>query len=207
MEHHYIQSACGTRGSACARIDHEHDTSSFALQGFLHYPTHCKNGCWDTNGLKQGSLPDSWAIRGRTYCFTDAIIEGARTKARKLIFGDADENIAYVHFVKEDLEKAGHHVEISFTTCKETMTNLDKIILAEEAQHRKDVNMDGILPADRKYFVLQWRKKHESKITNDWGLQQINSVLSFSMVYSLHPHLQKQLFLIYRKFSWLTRAI
>jgi hypothetical protein len=36
--------------------------------------------------------------------------------------------------VKEDLEKAGHHVELSFTTRKETMMNLDKIILAEEAQ-------------------------------------------------------------------------
>jgi len=58
---------------------------------------------------------------GRAYCFTDAIIQGARTEARKLIFGDADDNIAYAHFVKEDLEKAGHHVELSFTTRKETM--------------------------------------------------------------------------------------
>ena len=31
---------------------------------------------------------------GRAYCFTDAIIQGARTEARKLIFGDADDNIA-----------------------------------------------------------------------------------------------------------------
>jgi hypothetical protein len=45
------------------------------------------------------------------------------------------------------------------------------------------------------------------KIWNDWGHQQINSILSFSMVYSLHPRLQKQLSLIYRKFSWLTSAI
>jgi hypothetical protein len=101
---------------------------------------------------------------GRAYCFTDAIIQGARTEARKLIFGDVDDNIAYAHFVKEDLEKAGHHVELSFTTRKETMKNLDKPILTEEAQRGKDVNMDGILPTDRKDFVLQWRKKHESKI-------------------------------------------
>ncbi len=44
------------------------------------------------------------------------------------------------------------------------MKNVDKIILAEEAQHRKAGNIDGILPADRKDFVLQWRKKHESKL-------------------------------------------
>jgi hypothetical protein len=47
---------------------------------------------------------------GRGYCFTDAIIQGARTEARKLIFGDADDNVTYAHFMKEDLEKAGHHV-------------------------------------------------------------------------------------------------
>ena len=36
---------------------------------------------------------------GREYCFTDAIIQGVRTESQKLIFGDADKNIAYTHFV------------------------------------------------------------------------------------------------------------
>jgi hypothetical protein len=53
---------------------------------------------------------------GKPYCFTEAIIQGARTEARKLIFGDAEDNVGYVFFVKEDLEKAGHYVELSFTT-------------------------------------------------------------------------------------------
>ena len=38
---------------------------------------------------------------GKPYCFTEAIIQGARTEARKLIFGDADENVGYAHFVNE----------------------------------------------------------------------------------------------------------
>jgi hypothetical protein len=92
---------------------------------------------------------------GRAYCFTDAIIQGARTEARKLIFGDADNNIAYAHFVKEDLEKAGHHVELSFTTRKETMKNLDKIILAEEAQRRKDANMKSVCSSVEEETRLQ----------------------------------------------------
>jgi hypothetical protein len=142
---------------------------------------------------------------GRAYCFTDAIIEGARTEARKLIFGDADDNIAYAHFVKEDLEKAGHHVELSFTTRKETMKNLDKIILAEEAQRRKDANIDGILPADRNAFVILCSNKHDSKIYERLGSPA--DQFRLKMVYSLHPRLQKQLSLIYRKFSWLTCAI
>ena len=48
------------------------------------------------------------------------------------IFGDADNNVGYVFFVKEDLKKAGHYVELSFATPKATMQNLDKIIIADE---------------------------------------------------------------------------
>ena len=58
---------------------------------------------------------------GKPYCFTEAIIQGARMDARKLIFGDADKNVGYVFCVKEDLEKAGHYVELSFATRKATM--------------------------------------------------------------------------------------
>jgi hypothetical protein len=107
--------------------------------------------------------------------------------------------------VKEDLEKAGHHVELSFTTRKETMMTLDKIILAEEAQRWKDADMDGILPADRKDFVLQWRKKHESKIYERLGTPADQHRLKFlngiffapSFAKATVPHLQ----------TWLTHAI
>jgi len=136
---------------------------------------------------------------GRAYCFTDAIIQKARTEARKLIFGDADDNVAYTRFVKENLEKAGHHVELSFTTRKEMMNNLDKIILAEEAQRRKDANIDGILLENRKAFVLQWRKKHDSIIMERLGTPADQDHLNFlngiffapSFAKATVPHLQK----------------
>jgi hypothetical protein len=81
---------------------------------------------------------------GKQYCFTEAIIQGARSEARKLIFGDADDNVGYVFFVKEDLEKAGHYVELSFATPKATVQNLDKIIIADEVLRRKNVQMEGL---------------------------------------------------------------
>ena len=55
----------------------------------------------------------------------EVIIQGARTEARKLIFGDADKNVGYVFIVKEDLQKAGHYVELSFTTHKAARTTND----------------------------------------------------------------------------------
>ncbi len=53
-------------------------------------------------------------------------------------FGDADDNVGYVFFVKEDLEKAGHYVELSFTTQKVTIQNLDRIVIADKMPYRKN---------------------------------------------------------------------
>ncbi len=136
---------------------------------------------------------------GKPYCFTEAIIQGARTEARKLIFGNADENVCYAKFVKEDLEKDGHHVSLSFTTRKETMQNLDKIIIAEEAQHRKDSNIAGIPRGQRKDFVLQWKTEHQSQLFAQLGTPADNLRLKFlngiffapSFVKTTVPHLQK----------------
>ncbi len=89
----------------------------------------------------------------KQYCFTEAIIQGVWSKARKLIFGDADDNVGYVFFLKEDLKKAGHYVELSFTTRRATMQNLDRIVIADKMQHRKNSQMKGLKLEERKAFV------------------------------------------------------
>ena len=48
----------------------------------------------------------------KPYCYTETIIQGVRTEAQKLILGDAEENVGYVFFVKEDPKKAGHNVQL-----------------------------------------------------------------------------------------------
>jgi len=102
---------------------------------------------------------------GKPYCFTDGIIQGARTEAHRLIFGDADKNVGYAYFVKEELQKIGHQVELSFTTRSETMRNLDKIIIAEEAQRRKELNIEGLQQHESKMFVEMWGGSPEGNLT------------------------------------------
>jgi hypothetical protein len=79
---------------------------------------------------------------GKPYCFTDNILQNARTKARKLIFGVPEENVGYASFVKDDLEKLGHFVMLSFTNRKETIQNVEKIIIADEVLRRKEAHLD-----------------------------------------------------------------
>jgi hypothetical protein len=125
---------------------------------------------------------------GKQYCFTEAIIQGARSKACKLIFGDADDNVGYVFFVKEDLKNAGHYVELSFATRKATMQNLDKIIIANEVLRQKNAQMEGLKLEERKAFVQNWYKEHDDQIVPRLGSPANETRHSFSMGYSLlHP--------------------
>ena len=136
---------------------------------------------------------------GKPYCFTEAIIQGARTEARKLIFGDADKNVGYAHFVKEGLQKTGHFVELSFTLRKATIQNLDKILIANEVLHWKNAKMKGLPPDERKAFVMKWYKEHKDQIfpwlgspANQNCLQFVNGIFfAPSFVKRTVPHLQK----------------
>ena len=136
---------------------------------------------------------------GKPYCFMEATIQGARTEARKLIFGDADDNVGYAHFVKEDLKKAGHYVSLSFTSRKATMQNLDKIIIVDKVLHWKNTKLDGLPPNERKEFVVKWYEDHENQIfpqlgspTNHHRLQFLNRIFfASSFVKRTVPHLQK----------------
>ena len=91
----------------------------------------------------------------KPYCFKEAIIQRARTEACKLIFGDADNNVGYAHFVKEDLQKARHFVELSFNSRKATMQNLDKIIIANEVLCWKNAKLDRLPSNERKAFIKE----------------------------------------------------
>ena len=77
-------------------------------------------------------------------CFTDKILQKARVTTRRLIFGNPEEKVGYAPFLKEDLEKSGHHVTLSVTTRKETMQNLNNIIISNEVLRRKEVKVKGL---------------------------------------------------------------
>jgi hypothetical protein len=83
-------------------------------------------------------------------------LQNARTKARKLIFGVPEENVGYATFVKDKLEKLGRFITLSFTNQKETIQNVEKIIIADEVLHRKEAHLDKLAPHKRHTFVTKW---------------------------------------------------
>ncbi len=116
-----------------------------------------------------------------------------------MIFGDAEDNVGYVFFVKEDFKKAGHYVELSFATQKATMQNLDRIVIANEMQRCKNSQMEGLKLEERKVFVQNWYKEQEDQIVprlgspaNENRLQFLNGIFFAPLfVKRTVPQLQK----------------
>jgi hypothetical protein len=82
---------------------------------------------------------------GKPYAITDAIIQAARTKACAEIFGDANKNCKYVHHIKEALEKEGHIVKLRKTSRRETIQNVERIVIHDELLRLKQFNGSTML--------------------------------------------------------------
>jgi hypothetical protein len=53
------------------------------------------------------------------------------------------------------LEKLGHFITLSFTNLKETIQNVEKIIIADEVLHQKEAHLDELAPHKRRAFVTK----------------------------------------------------
>jgi hypothetical protein len=136
-------------------------------------------------------------LYGKAYCFTDNILQNAQTKACKLIFRVPKENVLYASFIMDKLEKLGHFVMLSFTNRKETIQNIEKIIIADEVLRRKEAHFDELAPNKRRAFVSKWMNVNSKNLGKQLGWKSNN--VSFldgvlfapSFVQRTVPHLQK----------------
>jgi hypothetical protein len=82
---------------------------------------------------------------GHRFCFSNAIIQNARAEARRVIFGDPNNNVAYATFVQEELKREGHHVVFDFKSRKEIIRQMEKIVIADEMTRWKEKNLEPLL--------------------------------------------------------------
>ena len=87
------------------------------------------------------------------------------------------------------------------------MRNLDKIIITEEAQRRKELNIEGLQQQERRMFVDMWKADHQKEILRQLGSLKDELRLKFLNGIFFAPSFVKELSLIYKKCLWLTRAI
>jgi hypothetical protein len=134
---------------------------------------------------------------GKAYCFTNNILQSSQTKACKLISGVPLENVGYASFLKDELEKLGHFVSLSFISQKKTIKNIEKVIIADEVLCRKDAHLEGLAPNNRCTFVSKWMNDRSKILFQQLGWKSddvsfLDGVLFAPLfVQKTVPHLQK----------------
>jgi hypothetical protein len=124
-------------------------------------------------------------------------LQNAQTKARKLIFGVPEENVGYASFVKDELEKLGNFVMLSFTNQKETIQNVEKIIIADEVLRWKEAHLVELAPNNRRVFVSKWMNDNSKILVKQLGWKSDNVSFLEGVLFAplfvqrTVPHLQK----------------
>ncbi len=95
------------------------------------------------------------------------------------------------------MEKLGHFVTLSFTYQKETIQNVEKIIIADEVLRQKEAHLDELAPHKRRAFVTKWMNDNSKILVKQLGWKSDNVLFldgvlfAPSFVQRTVPHLQK----------------
>ena len=80
--------------------------------------------------------------------------------AKAQLFGVAEENVKYTEGMKSELEKDGHVVELMYMSRKETLRNVESLVIDEEMICLKSMTNDTLDRDERHQFWSKWKTEH-----------------------------------------------
>ena len=107
----------------------------------------------DNPGCTNKTLRGYLKAYGKEYALTESILQEARTAARTLLFGTAKINATYAKTAKNELLKRGHIVCVRCTGRRETLKNIEVIILSEELLRLKHLYNSTMDKDERFAFI------------------------------------------------------
>jgi len=128
----------------------------------------------DNPGCTNRTLRGYLKRYGKEYAFTESILQESRSAARKQLFGSPADNVTYHRHVKDELTNLGHIVEMRFTTRRETLKNIEMIVLAEELLHRKHKDNSTMDRDERCDFIRSWKREHRDLLVDQLGPKDLN---------------------------------
>ncbi len=106
---------------------------------------------------------------GKKYALTDAILQDAQTASQKELFGLPEDNMKFANAIKYNLEKRGHIVHMKFTTRRETLKNVKKIVISNELLCRKHADNTSLDASKWKAFITKWKQDNHDLLINQLG--------------------------------------
>ena len=110
----------------------------------------------ETPSISNKNLRQALSAYGKDHSLTDSILQEARTEAKAQLFGVAEENVRYAEGMKSELEKDGHVVELMYTSRKDTLRNVEWLVIGEEMIHLKSATNGTLNKDERRQFWSKW---------------------------------------------------
>jgi hypothetical protein len=79
-------------------------------------------------------------------------LQEARTEAKAQLFGVAEDNVKFAEGMKSELEKEGHVVELVYTNRKDTLKNIERLVVGEELIRVKNETNGSLGKEERRQF-------------------------------------------------------
>jgi hypothetical protein len=86
----------------------------------------------DTPAILNKNLKQFLSVYGKDHALSDSILQEARSEAKAQLFGKADKNVQYSKGMKTYLKRSGHTVELKYTSRKETLCNIEHLVVSME---------------------------------------------------------------------------
>jgi hypothetical protein len=123
----------------------------------------------DTPGISNKNLRQYLSGYGKDHALTDFILQEARTEAKARLFGKSEENVKYAEGMKTYLERSGHVVELGYTSRKETIRNVEHLVVSEELLRLKTKDNSTLNKEGRSAYWNTWKKENHNLLVNQLG--------------------------------------
>ncbi len=123
----------------------------------------------DTPGISNKNLRQYLLGYGKVHALTDSILQEARTEAKAQLFGKSEENVKYAEGMKTYLERIGHVVKLRYTSRKETIQNVEHLVVSEELLCLKAKDNSTLNKEGRSANWNTWKKENYDLLVNQLG--------------------------------------
>ncbi len=106
---------------------------------------------------------------------TDSILQEARTEVKVQLFGVAEDNVKFAEGMKSQLEKEGHVVELVYTNRKDTLKNIEQLVVGEELIRLKNEANSCLDREERRQYWRQWKTDYYALLVNQLGFKTQDS--------------------------------
>jgi hypothetical protein len=123
----------------------------------------------DTPGISNKNLRQYLLGYGKDHVPTDSILQEARTEAKAQLYRKSEENVKFAKGMKTYLERSSHVVKLCYTSRKETMRNVERLVVSKELLHLKARDNSTLNKEGRSAYWNTWKKENHDLLVNQLG--------------------------------------